>query len=331
VYEWLDASGTRIFAKSRNLTQRGCDIQTKFEYFANPAVISLDHSKFDCHVNKQLLALEHKFYNACYQSKELAMLLKWQNSNIGSTKNGTKYRTAYTRMSGDQNTGLGNSIINYAMTKQILDDLGIKHCLYIDGDDFLIFVERSTAHLVDPKAYAKFGMSTKLDSIAYEIEHIDFCQTRPVFNGVGYTMVRNPVRMLERIQWGVGKFQHSYIRSYLTSIGLCCLSLGMGLPVEQYIGNTLAALGGRWVNTSLNHSAKQMFMRPGKAKLVEPTLQVRLSYERAWGLTPALQQDIERLNVTLDSTIQDVAFPQYGSTTSESEEGYNVPFWSLRA
>lgn len=331
VYEWEDASGTRIFAKSRNLIQRGTDIQSKFNFFVNPAVISLDHSKFDCHVNKQLLALEHKFYNACFRSKELSTLLNWQKLNIGSTKNGTKYRTAFTRMSGDQNTGLGNSIINYAMTRQVLDVLKIKYCLYIDGDDFLIFVERSTAHLVDPGAYAKFGMATKLDSVAYEIEHIDFCQTRPVFNGVGYTMVRNPVRMLERIQWGVGKFDMTYVKNYLTSIGLCCLSLGMGLPIEQYVGNTLASLGGKWVATSLHHSAKQMFMRPGKAKLVEPTMQVRLSYERAWGLSPALQRNIEQLQITLDSTIPVVAFPQYGSTTAESEEGYNVPFWSLRA
>lgn len=328
---WLDASGTVVFAKGRNLIQRGNDIEQKFNYFNDPAVISLDHSKFDAHVNKKLLALEHWFYKQCNSSKELAKLLKMQELNVGTTRNGTKYRTPFTRMSGDQNTGCGNSLINYAMTVALLEDLDIKYCVYIDGDDFLVFVEKSKVHLVKPELYEQFGMSTKLDNTTSVIEHIEFCQTRPVFNGVSYTMVRNPVRMLERIQWGVGKFHPNYVVNYLTSVGLCCLSLGMGLPVEQYIGNCLASLGGRYVETNLTMMANQMFIRPGKAQLKPPSLVVRMSYERAWGITLQMQEIIESLEISLTSDVPIVALPEYGSERQESKEGDNVPFWSLRA
>jgi len=332
VYTWKDLSGTSIFAKARNLRERGEDIRTKFDFFMRPAVVSLDHSKFDCHVNKQLLELEHRFYQACNDSRELKDLLKWQKCNRGKTSNGVKYKTMFTRMSGDQNTGLGNSLINYAMTVTILEKLKIKYCLYIDGDDFLVFVERRDVNLINPKHYQEYGMSTKLDNVAYEMEHIDFCQTRPVSHGESYTMVRSPIRMLERIQWGVGKFNKTYIRNYLTSIGQCCLSLGMGLPVEQYVGYQLAQLGGkRKVITNLHYSANKMPFRVGKARVVEPTLATRLSYERAWGLSISLQQTLESLKIDLETQVDPVMFPQYGTISDLSTEGYKVPFWSLRA
>lgn len=47
IYSWKDSSDTPIFAKARNMQQRGSDIFAKFSMFNNPVAISLDHSKFD--------------------------------------------------------------------------------------------------------------------------------------------------------------------------------------------------------------------------------------------------------------------------------------------
>lgn len=330
-YSWVDCSGTNIFAKCRNLKQRGSDIHCKWQCFNNPIVISMDHSKFDCHVNKQLLAMEHAFYSALQPSETLKKLLRWQCINRGTTKNQTTYTTHYTRMSGDQNTGLGNSIINYAMTKYILDQIGIKYCLYIDGDDFLVLVEDYNRDLVDPKAYAQFGINTKLESCVQQIELVEFCQTRPVYNGHSYTMVRNPIRMLERIQWGVGRFNRRYVTNYLTSVGQCCVSIGMGLPVEQYIGAKLASLGGKVVRTPITHCANKMPMRPGKAYVVEPSIEVRLSYELAWGISLREQLILETIDISTAVNVSPPALPQYGEETTTAKEGCNVPFWSLTA
>lgn len=319
VYGWTDLSGTPIFAKSRNLTQRGHDIADKMSYFQNPVAISLDHSKFDAHVNMSLLDLEHWFYKQCNRSPKLKMLLHWQRVNHGQTKNGTKYVTRATRMSGDQNTGIGNSIINYAMTKALLEKLKIRHCLYIDGDDFLVICERIDAGKFDPSLYKQFGMATKLDSITGVIEHIDFCQCRPVFNGSGYTMVRDPYRMLQRIQWAVGKKHPRHVVNYLTSIGKCMIALGMGLPVEQYIGSTLSNLGGKYITTEQTMMANKMFMRPSNARVVECCEASRASYEQAWGFTAGQQLILERLSIGPPVLEDLVPFLQYGSEETVTE------------
>lgn len=307
-----DMSDTPIFAKSRNYVQRGQDIVAKMGMFHDPVVVSLDHSKFDAHVNMSLLDVEHWFYKSCCRSPELKRLLHWQRINRGRTKNGTTYITRATRMSGDQNTGIGNSIINFAMTKALFGHM--KVCYYIDGDDYLIFVERFDAPKIDPSLYRQFGMETKLESTTSVIEHIDFCQTRPVFNGAGYTMCRNPERMLKRVQWGVGKFSPKYVPKYLSSVGKCLISVGQGLPVEQYIGATLSSLSTAYVLTPYHYSANRMPFRPGRAKVVEPSMATRLSYEMAWGLSPAKQLLYERTTVRNTNFFEGhVPFPQYAS------------------
>lgn len=298
VYTWTDASESPIFAKSRNMVQRGSDIRSKMDHFRDPVAISLDHSKFDSHCNVDLLRVEHGFYQACFpRDRFLQRLLKLQLVNKGVTKNGTRYVTHGTRMSGDQNTGLGNSIINYAMTKAMQRSLKVEMCFYIDGDDFIIFVEREHEGMVNPDWYEQFGMKTKLDSKADEMEGIEFCQCRPVFNGIGYTMVRNPRRMLARLNWVVGEKHPKHLRNYMTSIGLCGMALGMGLPVEQYVGKRLAELGGRYIITPQHHSANKMPMRPCKARIVEPSIEVRESYEKAWDIPVMEQIELERVRI----------------------------------
>lgn len=319
LYSWKDISGSPIFAKSRNMQQRGSDISCKMEFFNNPVAISLDHSKFDSHVNKDLLKLEHWFYEKCFPGdRRLKQLLRMQLINKGTTKNGTKYTTPYTRMSGDQNTGCGNSLINYAMTLAMEKTLGIKMCYYVDGDDFIIFTESNNSHLVCPEWYEQFGMKTKLEGRTNVIEEIEFCQTRPVFNGKSYTMVRNPIRMLSRLPWYVGKIHPKHRVNYLYSVGLCELSLGMGLPVGQYIGHKLSQLGGKYIVTPTHYSASKMAYKPGKAKLLQPTLAVRESYALAWGVTIDQQLRYESMSIVepyLDVLSTDFEVEPYAYTS----------------
>jgi len=223
--------------------------------------------------------------------------LKMQELNCGSTKNGTKYVTPFTRMSGDQNTGSGNSLINYAMTYALEKALGIRMCYYIDGDDYIIFTERSNMCYVRPEWFEQFGMKTKVEGVSDFMEGIEFCQSRPVFNGKGYTMVRNPIRMMSRLNWYVGKIHPKHRENYLYSVGLCELSLGMGLPIGQFLGDKLAKMGGKYVVTPSHYSANKMAYKPGKAKLIEPSLTVRTSYELAWGITVKEQLDYEQMSI----------------------------------
>lgn len=109
----------------------------------------------------------------------------------------------------------------------------------------------------------------------------------------------------------------------------------MGLPVEQYIGSTLTKLGGRQIVTPLTMAANSMFVRPGRASLIPPSLETRLSYERAWGITLQMQDELEQLGINLQSSFDEsqIALPEYGheSKDIDQKEGSKVPYWSLKA
>jgi hypothetical protein len=303
VYRKLDCSGTPIFAKSRNLTQRGTDLRAKYEHFINPTIICIDHSKFDAHVGVELLRLEHNFYKSCFppeEQRELHQLLSWQITNKGYTKNNTHYKTRGTRMSGDQNTGLGNSIINYALLRDYVAAHGWRACYYVDGDDSVVIVEGD----VTPTAtyFAQFGMNTKLETVTKHFRRIDFCQTRPVFDGVQWRMVRNPWRMIARIQWAIQAPSIKQKRKYLRSVGLCEMSLGLGLPIGQYIGQTLSRVGQGYMVTNNHRRAMMENIRPCKVRLIEPSSIARMEYQDTWGISIADQLLIEKTGIRLPTT-----------------------------
>lgn len=296
-YHYQDWTGTPIIAKGRNLRQRGEDLRTKWESFVKPIALLLDHSKFDAHVTAPLLELEHSFYRKCNDSDELAQLLQWQRVNKGFTKNGTKYKTTATRMSGDQNTGLGNSIINYAMLAAFLDHFGLKGSLYVDGDDSVVIIE-DYGKSYNLEFFAQFGMKTKGNTVD-EFSQVEFCQTRPVELDHGWTMVRNPLRLILRTPWTTKQLTTRNIPHYLSSVGRCELALGMGAPIGQYLGYKLAQLSNRHINTDLEYVARQQLYRPLRAKLVPPSDRARTSYFEAWGISPEQQVLIESGDIVL--------------------------------
>lgn len=307
-YQYQDKYTTRVFAKCRNLTQRGEDLRTKWESFRNPRALLMDHSKFDAHCSTELLRLEQWYYLKCRNDPVLRKLLSMQMLCKGRTKRGTRYITKATRMSGDQNTGLGNSIINYAMLSAFADHNGLQHSIYVDGDDSVMIFE-DTFKEYDMEFFTQFGMVTKKDDTK-EFSQVEFCQTRPVFDGVSWHCVRNPLRIMSRTPWTVREHWSKRREDYLASIGRCEMALGMGLPVGQYLGNKLASLSRKTITTQLDYVAKREFVKPHKARLVEPTWECRLSYEEAWGLSPYEQLTLEATPILLETTdIEEEEYP----------------------
>ncbi|UHR49843.1 MAG: RNA-dependent RNA polymerase [Fushun naranga aenescens tombus-like virus 1] len=300
-YAAVDWTDTPIFSKGRNLKQRGADLHGKWNSFVKPLALLLDHSKFDAHVTLQLLNMEHKFYRACNDSQELKDLLSGQLLNKGRTKNGTTYTTKATRMSGDQNTGLGNSLINYAMLSAFAKHFDLKHSIYVDGDDSVIIIENEGKHY-DLKYFEQFGMKTKGSSTT-EFSQVEFCQTRPVELDAGWTMVRNPYRLLLRTPWTVKQLTQRQLLPYMASVGRCELALGMGAPIGQYLGEKLAQLSHRHVITDLEYVAKQQHYRPLRAHLVPPSDAARESYYQAWNINPDQQREIEGSDICYPGTL----------------------------
>jgi len=168
--------------------------------FENPVAIGLDASRFDQHCSVEMLKWEHQVWKLLGTDKEnLGQLLSWQlnNSGVAYVQDGkVKYKVAGCRMSGDMNTSSGNCLIMCAMVFCYCKHLGIdKFRLANNGDDCSLIVERKhETRLVHqlPNWFLKLGYTMKIEKPVYEFEHISFCQTQPVFDGIGYRMVRDP-------------------------------------------------------------------------------------------------------------------------------------------
>lgn len=269
--------GYRCFAKGRNSEERAQDLLHLVESIPGAVVISGDHTKWDSRVNLGYLKLERRFYHRYNTSLELQRLLRMQEKNKGFTKNGLRYFTPGTRCSGDANTGLGNSILNYALLRVAYPN-GYP---YVDGDDWVV-VHKGEPPEVD---WAAFGQETK---VSYELE---FCQSKIVHTQEGPRMVRAPERLLSRVGWTTKNSDIPMLERVAKSVGMCEVALNRGVPIGQALGMRLTELGaGKFCLVDRYFTAKlERAWEP--IPVLEAT---RESYFLAFGVTPQEQVALER-------------------------------------
>lgn len=289
----LEVDGCRVCAKGRNSVERASDIVNMWESFLDPVAVLLDHSKFDAHITTKHLLLEHFFYRLLNPDTRLAKVLRWQLDNQGRTKNGTRYSVKGTRMSGDVTTGFGNSVINACMMFAWLQHCGVAGRVYVDGDDSVIVISRSDLYKLDFGWWRTVGMQTKHD-LAYQLEHVEFCQTRPVHvaeQGV-WRMVRNPKRVVTRTPWTTKKMDPKGYSRLTRTIGWCELASNGGVPVLQAYASWFMKQGsGRLIKSAIREHLRDRIEHVYES---QPGMATRLSFEQAWGVSPAEQISIER-------------------------------------
>jgi hypothetical protein len=298
--------GLRRFAKGRNLEQRAKDLRAMWDSYGNPMAWLLDHSKFDAHVSVELIKIATALNSACYkhsgQHDYVRWLMRMQIDNKGITKNGTKYRTRGTRMSGDQNTGLDNSTLNLSMIELVLKWCGVKGSVYVDGDDSVVVLDQKDRHKLNIKLFSRFGMKTK-EEFAYCFEHVEFCQTRPVWNGSKYIMCRNPDRVLSRCNWTVKKFPMAKDACYIKSVMMCESALNQGLPVMGPLSSRIVPqlnVNKRYkvMDTELDYMVKALGKDRGTLyTTLDVSEESRLSYQEAWGIDVLTQLELEAMEM----------------------------------
>lgn len=302
-------TGLPVVAKGMNTYQRASMIQQKMSQFANPRVISLDGKRFDLHVNKDLLKFEHKFYAMFNNDPEFLDLLRKQLANTVVSRRGFRYKTSGGRMSGDMNTGLGNCVITVMMIAAYTQStLKCKVDLLVDGDDFLIFIDESNLSKfmsTFEEAFLSFGMEMEFAGVASTMEEIEWCQTRPVQVQAGrWRMIRDPIRVLSHVLVGK-KWQVSRQKSLMSAIALCEQALAQGVPVLQNMARALWRNGGESIQHLYELEKKDpIFWRASMElswdtmlrkgfEFVEPSLEARESFAKAFGISVQQQRDWE--------------------------------------
>lgn len=302
--------GEKTIMKGLNAEDRGKQIAMKWNRFSDPVFVGKDAKRFDEHTHEEMLKREHSVYLECFRGKrmkKLARLLEMQliNKGKGYAPDGVvKYKLIGKRASGDMNTSLGNCTVMSMMTYDLFVRLGIRKFAYMnDGDDGGIIIERKDLErllaALEPHYYS-LGYIMEVEEPVYVLEHIEFCQCKPVFDGNNYRMVRDPRTSCSKDAICLDPYQSKMeVASYLDSLGQGGLSLTGGIPMIQnyymsMIRNANALAGNRSIKhkdqeeNGMYHLKRGMF-----EKFREPTSESRVSFWKAFNVTPEVQIELE--------------------------------------
>lgn len=293
---WM-CGGTTI-AKGLNAYRRGKLIHNKWSKFTKPVAVGLDASRFDQHCSVEALQFEHSLYLQLFpEDSTLKYLLELQLSTtaIGYARDGkVRFTKAGGRCSGDVNTSLGNCFISSALLMQYCKDINIPAVFINDGDDSVLFME--SEHL--PRLanleewFLNFGFTMKVEEPVHEIEHVEFCQCKPVLNCDGeYTMVRNIRKALEHDLISNKVKNSAESLAHCAAIREAGLSLNSGIPVMQSFYQSLPDSKKKAIIPEYGFKKMVEGMEP---KVVAITPQSRVSFYKAFGVTPDSQAYLEQ-------------------------------------
>lgn len=293
--------GMKTVFKGLNARQSGQLMADKWGRFKRPVAVGLDASRFDQHVSKQALSWEHKQYIKCFPrgKRQLGRLLSWQLANkcVGFCSDGKlKYVTDGGRMSGDVNTALGNCLLMCAMVWSYCKSVGLNSFeLANNGDDCVVVMECGDLSKFMSGVdgfFLKLGFTMVVEEPVYELEQIDFCQTRPVWTDAGYIMVRDPRCAISKDSISViPRNSVSELRAWMSAVGEGGISLTGGIPIwqEYYSRIGKASVGKRTkIQDGLGEGFK-MLAKGMDRKFSPVHPRTRYSFWLAFGLQPSQQ------------------------------------------
>lgn len=308
--------GHTTVIKGFDAVQSASLLSEKWGMFTHPVAVGLDASRFDQHVSQPALKFEHSVYKRCFthksHQKKLSVLLdmQLQNKCSGYTPDGKlKYTTDGGRMSGDMNTSLGNCLIMCAMIHAYVTEKKIKAQLANNGDDCVVFMESRDVKRFQDGLFDWFlamGFNMTMEEPVYQFEKVEFCQTKPVFDGQRFIMCRNPHTALAKDTVLLKPGQTvPLVQEWMDAVGKGGLALTGGLPVFQDFYQMFIR-NGKCAGLKLNDHAFSWGVRHLIGDLKNDYRKVlpetRASFYWAFGITPDAQIELEKVyrSLTID-------------------------------
>lgn len=259
-----------------------------------------DFSRYDSTQSSCLLREEAKIYKdagAAYRaSRTLSLLLNAQINNRCRTRFGIQYSSIGRRMSGDYNTSLGNTIVNYLALESLSRLTGIKYDAVINGDDSVICIREQDldAYLAFSEVhFARLGLITKMN-VVRDLHEVDFCQGKIVDTAEGYKLVRHPARALSHTAVSIKRYGSKRWLAWLRAVGECEVACNRGVPIMQSLG--LCLMRNAWANGRVNaaYDRDLWYRKAGMRVAVLPvTDTARFWFWTAFGVTPDEQRRLE--------------------------------------
>jgi hypothetical protein len=303
----LDSKGAesgvehRVFAKGMNSWQRAKRIVAMHRW-SDTTWLLVDHKRFDSQLTAPVIKMEHYIYcQLLGENPELNWLLSQQINNKGVSMHGVRYAVTGTKMSGEYNTALGDSLVNYSLLRQWTEHLDAE--IFVDGDDSVVAISTAALPNLDLQWFEKHGWVTKVDVVSGPPEAVEFCQSRPVEFTTGWRMTRNPIRLLARGVCTVKNYRGTGWYRYIKAGADCEAKCGQGVPVHQEFAKYLSRHTGGYAAKGVDYDEPYWSQfEPTFTGWVEIPERTRASYAEAWGITPTEQRRLERvLSVRDDS------------------------------
>ncbi len=320
----------------------GC-FRAAWDEFSSPVAVGLDASRFDQHVSVEALRWEHSRYLGCFRGadrKKLGRLLRWQlvNKAFANTSDGRlRYTVRGCRMSGDMNTALGNCLLMCSLVHAYCRRVRVRARLLNNGDDcVVIFEKRHVSRFMRDLDgfFTDHGFTMKCEKPVYDFDSIEFCQARPVFDGVDWLMVRG---LNAFIKDSISLFPldtPDNCKLWTESVAKGGLAMTGGIPIwENYYRRMLRISESVRIRRPKRYDMRKA-RRMSQAAFVQSdpgykcwgmnrkagvTQQARYSFYVSFGVTPDEQLAVEEL---LDIT----PLPKM---CDEQEGGWQVPLHSL--
>lgn len=234
--------GLRVVAKGLTPSERAAVLKEAWDNCANPVALLVDHSRFDSCVRVEHLKSVHKIYWEATRSKHLRWLMRHQLRNQGVSQTGIKYTIKGSRMSGDYDTALGNTIINCVV---LLSIFGEKAYVLIDGDDSVVIMERKDLPPIQKvqKRCENLGFQATVVEVR-DFAEIEFCRSKVLDSG-SPRMARDWCRAMSNFAVTTKYYPASAMRRYLKGMALGEWALNPGVPIIQPICAGLAEMPGR--------------------------------------------------------------------------------------
>jgi hypothetical protein len=297
--------------KGLNVLGVASELRAKWDRFDDPVAIMIDAAKFDRSVSNDALVYEHEIYQAHYpKSLRLRKLLAWQRDNVcvySGPDGYLRYKSRHLRMSGDDNTGGGNTLIMCCMIHSLLERLAILDRVAVadNGDDAVLIMEKQTFNARFRRAFfhnhfEQFGFDVQIEGVVDQFERIKFCQMHPVFDGEVWVMMRDPVTALCK-DLSCARYYSSKLElaSWLLNVGMCGLAAAGRLPIFQAFYQHLIRLarynlqGRNAIVMNLKEGGLTFWSKGMNRTTGKVSDAARVSAYFATGITPTMQVSIE--------------------------------------
>jgi hypothetical protein len=305
--EWGEDGG-KVVMKGLTVEEVAAEMRMKWNKFKCPTAVGLDASRFDQHVSEDALKWEHSIYKRIFDyHPELVALLKVQLENEGfAFVDGHKlsYKVSGTRASGDMNTSLGNCIIMCSLVREYLRGIGVNAELANNGDDCLIFMEKSDLYKLVGLSdwFLRYGFEMEVEQPVFEFEECVFCQMQPILVNAAtdtWVMCRQPSAAFAKDALSLSVSTELGFRQWSYQVGVGGHALYGDMPI---FGELYKVYKREGVDSNAGRSAilaDSGFLRLSKTPRVRGDFvgqisdDTRVSFYKAFNYPPSMQIAME--------------------------------------